>query len=97
MRETDADVVELTDVEGPVLTALISALYGKLTEIPSALALPLFLAADAYQFGSHGRACIHVMVTWCFLFKLNIACGSPGRRHCRPDCMYGCIFTCVSC
>ena len=88
MRETDADVVELTDMDGPVLTALVSALYGKLTEIPSAIALPLFLAADAYQVGCHTLACIHVVITWCFLFKMYIACGSPGR-HCRSYCMYG--------
>lgn len=49
MREAHAPEIELGDMEGPVLTALMSAMYGKLTEIPAAIALPLFLAADAYQ------------------------------------------------
>lgn len=54
LRETKADVVELGKMEGPVLVALISAMYGKATETPSAIALPLFLAADAYQVEAHG-------------------------------------------
>ncbi|KAL3161684.1 hypothetical protein ABBQ38_008783 [Trebouxia sp. C0009 RCD-2024] len=58
MRETDADEVELTDLEGPVLVALIAAMYGKLREIPSGLALPLFLAADAYQIEAMRQACL---------------------------------------
>ena len=49
MRESHAHKVELGNMDGSVLTALISAMYGKLREIPSAIALPLFLAADAYQ------------------------------------------------
>lgn len=49
MRETHAQEIELGDMEGPVLTALISAMYGKLIEVPDAAALPLFFAADAYQ------------------------------------------------
>lgn len=53
MRETDANEVELGDLEGPVLTALISAMYGKLTTIAPAIALPLFRAADAYQVRAH--------------------------------------------
>lgn len=49
MRETHAQEIELGDMEGPVLIALISAMYGKFKEVPDAMALPLFLAADAYQ------------------------------------------------
>lgn len=49
MRETSAGVVEMGDMEGCVLTALISPMYGTLTVVPSAIALPLFLAADAHQ------------------------------------------------
>ena len=51
MCETDADEVELGDMEGPVLMALISAIYGTLANIAPAIALPLFRAADAYQVG----------------------------------------------
>lgn len=53
MRKAQADVVELGDMEGPVLTALISSMYGKLDDIPAALTLPLFLAADKFQVGGH--------------------------------------------
>lgn len=49
MLETHAKKIELGDIEGPVLTALISAVYGKVREVPDAIALPLFLTADAYQ------------------------------------------------
>lgn len=49
MRETHEHEIELGDTEGPVLTALVSAMYGKLKEVPAAIALPLFLAADKYQ------------------------------------------------
>ena len=51
MQETHASVVELGGMAGPVLTALISKMYGKQQEIPSALILPLFKAADEYQVG----------------------------------------------
>lgn len=49
MRETHDREIELGDMDGPVLTALVSAIYGKLKEVPAAIALPLFLAADKYQ------------------------------------------------
>lgn len=49
MRETTDRQIELGDMDGPVLTALVSAMYWKLKEIPAAIALPLFLAADKYQ------------------------------------------------
>ena len=70
MRETKADVVELGDMDGSVLAALISAMYGKTTEIPSAIALPLFLAADAYQVEAHGAPrCPHFCQT-----DVDVAC-----------------------
>ena len=49
MRESHDREIELGDMEGSVLTALVSAMYGKLKEVPAANALPLFLAADKYQ------------------------------------------------
>ncbi|KAL3161686.1 hypothetical protein ABBQ38_008785 [Trebouxia sp. C0009 RCD-2024] len=62
MRETDADEVELGDLEGPVLVALISAMYGKLTNIAPAIALPLFRAADAYQVEPLRQACLKQVI-----------------------------------
>ena len=40
-------------IEGPVLTALISFMYGRLGDIPTDIALPLFVAADAHRANSH--------------------------------------------
>lgn len=61
MRETHECEVELGDMEGPVLTALVSAMYGKLKEVPAAIALPLLLAADKYQVQSFSGG----LVVWC--------------------------------
>lgn len=49
MPEAKADTVELSETEGPVLEALIHAMYQKLSAISPELLLPLFVAADAYQ------------------------------------------------
>lgn len=49
MREVPANVVDLSNLKGTVMIALISAMYRKLTDIPDDIALPLYLAADAYQ------------------------------------------------
>ena len=45
--------VEMQQIEGPVLKALISFMYGRLKSIPADLALPLFVAADAHQASFH--------------------------------------------
>lgn len=44
-------------IEGPVLTALISFMYGRLKDIPTDLTLGLFVAADAHQANSHMCFC----------------------------------------
>ena len=49
MREDSKDTIELGDMEGSVLEALMAFLYNCLTEIPAQLLLPLFVAADAHQ------------------------------------------------
>lgn len=49
MHEETLDIIELGGIEGPVLEALMSFLYGALTEIPAQLLLPLYVAADAHQ------------------------------------------------
>ena len=41
--------VEMGQIEGHILKALISFVYGCLKRIPEDIALPLFLAADAHQ------------------------------------------------
>lgn len=57
MRESHDHEIELGDMEGSVLTALVSAMYGKLKEVPAANALPLFLAADKYQVQCFDACC----------------------------------------
>ncbi len=49
MREESMGIIELGDMQGPVLEVLMEYLYGCLTEIPAQLLLPLFVAADAHQ------------------------------------------------
>ncbi len=49
MREESMGTIELGDMQGPVLEALMEYFYGCLTEIPAQLLLPLFVAADAHQ------------------------------------------------
>ncbi|DBA81118.1 TPA: hypothetical protein ACH3X2_007090 [Trebouxia sp. C0005] len=48
-KEDKAEEVEMGQIEGPVLTALLSFMYGCLEDIPTDIALPLFVAADAHQ------------------------------------------------
>ena len=49
MHEETLDTIELGGMEGPVLEALMSFLYGSLAKIPAELLLPLYVAADAHQ------------------------------------------------
>ncbi len=48
-KESTAQEVEMGEIEGPILTALISFMYGRLDTIPTNILLPLFIAADAHQ------------------------------------------------
>lgn len=48
-KESTAHEVELGQTEGPVLKALIEFMYGRLSDVPSGILLPLFVAADAHQ------------------------------------------------
>ena len=48
-KESIAQEVEMGEIEGPTLTALISFMYGRLDTIPTDILLPLFIAADAHQ------------------------------------------------
>ena len=52
MREESMGTIELGDMQGPFLEAMMEYLYGCLTEIPAQLLLPLFVAADAHQVSS---------------------------------------------
>lgn len=47
-KENTAKEVEMKEIEGPVLTALISFMYGRHFE-HSGILLSLFVAADAHQ------------------------------------------------
>lgn len=49
MQETQAAEVELGQVGGATLQALVAHMYGSLKEITHEQLLPLFLAADAHQ------------------------------------------------
>ena len=63
MQETTNEVVEMNDIAGPVLQALINAMYGK--ELPSGAqqVLDLYIAADAHQvritWVLQAAACVH--------------------------------------
>ena len=48
-KKSTAQEVEMGEIEGPILTALISFMYGCLDSIPTDILLPLFIAADAHQ------------------------------------------------
>ena len=48
-KESTAQGVEMGEIEGPILTALISFMYGRLGPIPTDILIPLFIAADAHQ------------------------------------------------
>lgn len=47
-KENTANEVEMKEIEGPVLAALVSHMYGRPIE-NSDILLPLFVAADAHQ------------------------------------------------
>ncbi len=49
MREQTSQEIEIQQMEGPVLEALVSFMYGKLRGIPPSLLVPLLVAADAHQ------------------------------------------------
>lgn len=49
MQETTACEIELGDMEGPVLQALVSYMYGRPVQVADEQLLALFLAADAHQ------------------------------------------------
>ena len=49
MKEAASDVVELQDMDGAVLEALVSAMYGEQGVDVGHLLAPLFVAADAHQ------------------------------------------------
>ena len=51
MQEAKNGLINLKGVEGPVLEALVSAMYGDSSGIESDLVVPIFIAADAYQVG----------------------------------------------
>ena len=48
-KESTAREVEMGEIEGPALTALISFMYGRLGPVPKDILIPLFIAADAHQ------------------------------------------------
>ena len=52
-KEHQQEEVEMGEIEGPVLKALTSFMYGSLKGVSQDLALPLFLAADAHQGSFH--------------------------------------------
>ena len=52
MVEQRSKEVKIGQIKGSVLEALISFMYGKLLDIPKALAAPLLIAADAHQVNS---------------------------------------------
>lgn len=49
VHKTQATEIELSQIDGAILTALVSYMYGKLQKVEDALLLPLFQAADTYQ------------------------------------------------
>lgn len=48
-KENRQRVITMGQIQGPVLKALISFMYGCLECVPANLALQLFVAADAHQ------------------------------------------------
>lgn len=69
--ENTAEEVEMGQIEGPVLTALLSFMYGRLEDIRKDIALPLFVAADAHQAKSHMWFCAELCVAFILLALLN--------------------------
>jgi len=63
------------EIEGPILKALISFMYGNLAHLPKGIKLPLFLAADAHQVRSSadddmlqdGQLHMDHWMTFCYL------------------------------
>ena len=56
MQETNACEIELGDMDGPVLQALVSYMYGRPVQVADEQLLALFLAADAHQ--------VRLMTNW---------------------------------
>ena len=61
-KESTAQEVEMGEIEGPTLTALISLMYGRLGAIPTDILIPLFTAADAHQ--------ARILLLCCHCFKV---------------------------
>ncbi|DBA72901.1 TPA: Galactose oxidase, central domain, variant 2 [Trebouxia sp. C0005] len=61
-KESTAQEVEMGEIEGPTLTALISFMYGRLGAIPTDILIPLFTAADAHQVDKLGWLCMQQMI-----------------------------------
>ncbi|DBA99209.1 TPA: hypothetical protein ACH3X3_011825 [Trebouxia sp. C0006] len=61
-KESIAQEVEMGEIEGPTLTALISFMYGRLDTIPTDILLPLFIAADAHQVAKLRWLCMQQMI-----------------------------------
>ena len=68
MYEAQATEVELSQVSGATLQALVAHMYGKLQDITLEQLLPLFVAADAHQvskiaaiFSTEHRSCVTVL------------------------------------
>ena len=49
MQETATTEVALSDMEGSTLQAMVSYMYGKLSDVATDELVPLFIAADKYQ------------------------------------------------
>ena len=69
-KESTAQEVEMGDIGGPTLTALISFMYGRLGTVPAVILLPLFMAADAHQARTLPLCCRrssvhHLSCSWC--------------------------------
>ena len=81
MQETEASEIELGEMEGPVLQALVSHMYGKLSDIEDHLVLPLFMAADAHQV-----CLLNWIVSIVFIAPVS---AEAGWVSCAGDCEKG--------
>lgn len=61
-KDSTAQEVEMGEIEGPTLTALISFMYGRLGIIPADILRPLFLAAHAHQVKKLRWRCMQQMM-----------------------------------
>ena len=59
MQEGTAATINLKDMEGSVLEAFVSHMYGTLQNITPGQLMPLFLAADAHQVTPCNAVCLH--------------------------------------